>query len=126
MPSAPPRLPVDGFPSVTVAAIMPGSRGALHQFPIDSGARSADLGVTCLRLWRRLMAMFEGFTRTEIETSSARIHLRHGGAGPPLLLLHGNPLTPVSWPRIAGRLAEHFHVVASALRGYCDSVARDD
>ena len=23
--------------------------------------------------------MFEGFTRTEIETSGARIHLRHGG-----------------------------------------------
>jgi pimeloyl-ACP methyl ester carboxylesterase len=31
--------------------------------------------------------MFEGFTRTEIETSGARIHLRHGGDGPPLLLL---------------------------------------
>ena len=26
--------------------------------------------------------MFEGFTRTEIETSGARIHLRHGGDGP--------------------------------------------
>jgi len=33
--------------------------------------------------------MFEGFTRTEIATSGARIHLRHGGEGPPLLLLHG-------------------------------------
>src|SRR5712692_5155362 len=66
--------------------------------------------------------MFEGFTRTEIETSGARIHLRHGGDGPPLLLLHGNPLTHVSWHKIANRLAEHFHVVAADLRGYGDSV----
>ena len=50
--------------------------------------------------------MFEGFTRTEIDTSGARIHLRHGGDGPPLLLLHGNPLTHVSWHKIAGRLAD--------------------
>ena len=70
--------------------------------------------------------MFEGFTRTEIATSGARIHLRHGGDGPPLLLLHGNPLTHVSWHKIANRLAEHFHVVAADLRGYGDSVGPDD
>jgi haloacetate dehalogenase len=38
--------------------------------------------------------MFEGFTRTEIATSDARIHLRHGGDGPPLLLLHVRSLGP--------------------------------
>jgi len=70
--------------------------------------------------------MFEGFTRTEIKTSGARIHLRHGGKGPPLLLLHGNPLTHVSWHKLAGPLAEHFHVVASDLRGYGDSVGPED
>lgn len=67
--------------------------------------------------------MFEGFVRTEIETSGARIHLRHGGKGPPLLLLHGNPQTHVCWHKVAGRLAEHFHVVAADLRGYGDSSA---
>jgi haloacetate dehalogenase len=70
--------------------------------------------------------MFEGFTRTEIATSGARIHLRHGGKGPPLLLLHGNPLTHVSWHKIAGPLAKHFHVVAADLRGYGDSVGPED
>lgn len=67
--------------------------------------------------------MFEGFEARDIETSGARIHLRHGGKGPPLLLLHGNPLTHVSWHKIADRLAEDFHVVAADLRGYGDSSA---
>ena len=70
--------------------------------------------------------MFEGFTRTEITTSGARIHLRHGGDGAPLLLLHGNPLTHVSWHKVVGRLAERFHVVAADLRGYGDSVGPED
>jgi haloacetate dehalogenase len=65
--------------------------------------------------------MFEGFERTEIETSGARIHLRHGGKGPPLLLLHGNPMTHVMWHKIADRLAREFRVVAADLRGYGDS-----
>ena len=54
---------------------------------------------------------------TDIETSGARIRLRHAGSGPPLLLLHGNPLTHVSWHKVAPRLAERFHVVAADLRG---------
>ncbi len=70
--------------------------------------------------------MFEGFERTEIRTSGARIHLRHGGKGPALLLLHGNPLTHVSWHKIAGRLAADFHIVAADLRGYGDSAGPED
>ena len=44
-----------------------------------------------------------------------------GGNGPPLLLLHGNPLTLVSWHKIAPSLAQDFTVVAMDLRGYGDS-----
>ena len=69
------------------------------------------------------MDIMPGFTLTDIETSGARIRLRHGGSGPPLLLLHGNPLTHVSWHAVAPRLAKHFHVVAADLRGYGDSSA---
>src|SRR5947207_15467668 len=68
-----------------------------------------------------MTAMFEGFASADIEVPGARIHLRHGGSGPPLLLLHGNPLTHVMWHKIAPRLAAHYTVVATDLRGYGDS-----
>ena len=47
------------------------------------------------------MEIMPGFKLTDIETSGARIRLRHGGNGPPLLLLHSNPLTHVSWHAVA-------------------------
>jgi haloacetate dehalogenase len=65
--------------------------------------------------------MFEGFTTREIETAGTTIHLRTGGAGPPLLLLHGYPQSHVMWHLVAPRLAERFTVVCADLRGYGDS-----
>jgi haloacetate dehalogenase len=65
--------------------------------------------------------MFEGFTKTEIETSGARIVTVHGGKGPPVLLMHGNPFTHVSWHLVAPLLARDFTVVCTDLRGYGDS-----
>jgi len=62
-----------------------------------------------------------GFSRQRIKTSGAEINLVVGGQGPPLLLLHGNPLTLVSWHKIAPSLARSFTVVAADLRGYGDS-----
>jgi len=66
---------------------------------------------------------FEGFAQARITTSDpgVEINVRHGGNGPPLLLLHGNPLSHHSWHRIADRLARRFTVVATDLRGYGDS-----
>jgi haloacetate dehalogenase len=65
--------------------------------------------------------MLEGFARTEIKTSGARIVTVTGGKGPPLLLLHGNPFSHLSWLKVAPRLAQEFCVVATDLRGYGDS-----
>src|SRR6184192_2755131 len=65
--------------------------------------------------------MFEGFERRDITVNGVRLHVRAGGSGPALLLLHGHPQTHVMWHKIAPRLAEHFTVVARYLRGYGDS-----
>ena len=65
--------------------------------------------------------MFDGFDRSEIKTSGARIVTVTGGKGPPLLLMHGNPFNHLSWQKIAPRLATEFTVVATDLRGYGDS-----
>jgi haloacetate dehalogenase len=63
-----------------------------------------------------------GFTPARVETSGGvTINAVKGGSGPPLLLLHGAPLTLYTWRDVAPGLAEHFTVVASDLRGYGDS-----
>ena len=67
--------------------------------------------------------MFEGFRTFDIQTSDSqvKIHGVVGGGGPAVLLIHGNPLTHVHWHLVAPRLAQHFTVVATDLRGYGDS-----
>nr|MDQ2999411.1 alpha/beta hydrolase [Chloroflexota bacterium] len=62
--------------------------------------------------------MFEGLSLSMIDTGEAVLRVRHGGHGPPLLLLHGHPQTHVMWHAIAPRLARDFTVVAPDLRGY--------
>jgi len=75
--------------------------------------------------------MFEGFEVRKIKTpdkgfSSAYINLRRGGNGPPLLLIHGNPLTHVSWHKITPALQNHFELICVDLRGYGDSEGPED
>ena len=64
------------------------------------------------------MRFFEGFTLTEVEVAAGALRLRHGGSGPPLLLLHGNPQTHSMWHAIAPALARRHTVVCPDLRGY--------
>ncbi|MGV6872238.1 alpha/beta fold hydrolase [Pseudochelatococcus sp. B33] len=66
-----------------------------------------------------------GFRYERVDTGGATINVAIGGEGPALLLLHGNPLTHVSWHRIAPKLAENFTVIAPDLRGYGDSSKPD-
>jgi haloacetate dehalogenase len=65
--------------------------------------------------------MFEGFEQATIDTGEASIRVRHGGSGPPVLMLHGIPQTHVMWHKIAPQLARNFTIVVADLRGYGDS-----
>ena len=65
---------------------------------------------------------FPGFSAHDVPTTGGvTIHAAKGGSGPPLLLLHGAPLTHHTWRDVAPRLAEDYTVVAADLRGYGDS-----
>ena len=61
-------------------------------------------------------ALFPGFKHLDMRTKGAVIRLRHGGSGPPLLLLHGNSQTHATWYGVAAQLAEDYHVVLADLR----------
>ena len=39
--------------------------------------------------------LFPGFKHLDMRTKGAIIRLRHGGSGPPLLMLHGHPVNHV-------------------------------
>jgi len=65
--------------------------------------------------------MFEGFTLERIDVGGAVLRVRHGGSGPPVLLLHGHPRTHATWHQVAARLAGQFTVVCPDLRGYGES-----
>ncbi|MFY9510013.1 MAG: alpha/beta hydrolase [Rubrivivax sp.] len=67
------------------------------------------------------MAAFDTLRTLDLAVAGARIRVRHGGSGPPLLLLHGHPQTHWMWHRVAPQLAERFSLVLADLRGYGDS-----
>src|SRR5262245_47640813 len=62
-----------------------------------------------------------GFKAMKVQTSGATINLVIGGSGPPLLLLHGAPMSHISWRLVAPELAKRYTIVAPDLRGYGDS-----
>lgn len=66
--------------------------------------------------------MFEGFADERIDVGAVELRVRHAGAGPPVLLIHGHPRTGSTWHRVAPRLVAHgFTVVCPDMRGYGQS-----
>lgn len=70
---------------------------------------------------KEVAAHFPEFEHLDVRTSGAVIRMRHGGSGPPLLLVHGNPQNHTCWYKIAAKLAKSYHVILPDLRGYGDS-----
>jgi len=64
------------------------------------------------------LPMFDGFVVETVELSDATLRVRHGGHGPPVLLLHGHPRTRTTWHRVAPLLASSLTVVCPDLRGF--------
>ena len=64
---------------------------------------------------------FPGFKSFRVKTTGAEINGVIGGSGPPVLLLHGAPLSHVTWRMVAPKLAASYTVIATDLRGYGDS-----
>ena len=58
-----------------------------------------------------------GFRLTDIETDGARIHVRVGGRGPAVVLLHGFGDTGDMWAPVAAALAGSHTVIVPDLRG---------
>ena len=63
--------------------------------------------------------MFEDFVAETVDADGLPMFVRHGGAGPVVLLLHGHPRTSATWHRVApGLVARGFTVVCPDLPGY--------
>jgi haloacetate dehalogenase len=65
---------------------------------------------------------FDGFALDHVNVGEAVLRVRHGGSGPPVVLLHGHPRTHTTWHGVAPRLVDAgFSVVCPDLRGYGES-----
>lgn len=71
------------------------------------------------------MTVFAGFAERRVAVADdVVLRVRVGGAGPPVVLLHGHPRTHTTWHRVAPLLVAAGHtVVCPDMRGYGRSTA---
>ena len=78
-----------------------------------ASAAPTSAGARCAREKKGMSAIARPVPRlrraAHQDQRGVEIFLRTGGAGPPLLLLHGYPQTHVGWHRVAPELARHCH-----------------
>jgi haloacetate dehalogenase len=60
----------------------------------------------------------ERFESQRVQVDDLTLQVAHGGAGYPVLLLHGFPETHLAWSQVAPALAERYRVVVPDLPGY--------
>ena len=65
--------------------------------------------------------MFSLLPALTVERNGVRLYTRAGGAGSPLLILHGHPQSMAMWHKVLPALAARHRVVLMDLRGYGDS-----
>jgi haloacetate dehalogenase len=71
-------------------------------------------------------SVFDTFELGHADLGDVRVRFRHGGAGEPVVLIHGHPRTHTTWHAVASRLAPRFRVVTPDLRGYGGSTLPPD
>jgi haloacetate dehalogenase len=82
----------------------------------------------CTAYGNRAMAesIFQAYEHRLVSAGDESISVHVGGAGPPLLLLHGYPQNHATWIKLAGPLAKHFTCIIADLPGYgASSIPQD-
>jgi pimeloyl-ACP methyl ester carboxylesterase len=81
---------------------------------------------TLLRLMVERARAAAGRERAEASAGPDRIAYLDGGSGDVIVLLHGFGASKDNWNTLAGRLSEHYRVIAPDVRGFGESPFRED
>jgi len=84
------------------------------------------ISVSCQQSSKEIQLNKKIYTEHFIHGSNIKLHyLDWGGAGQPLILIHGLGDTPFLFEDLADTLKEHFRVIAYSKRGHCKSETSD-